>query len=79
VPGPLSIAPAPSSSATPTHAYTLVDLEAGARLARGGALHSLTLHSENAADAVYRYATSRIKDFALNPGRNFALPYRVRC
>jgi iron complex outermembrane receptor protein len=63
---------------TPTDGYTLFDLEAGIRLLRGGSLHSLTLRVENAADTVYRDATSRIKDFAPNPGRNFALLYRVR-
>lgn len=63
---------------TPTGGYTLVDLEAGIRFRSGGALHSLVIRAENAGDALYRDATSRIKDFAPNPGRNVALLYRVR-
>jgi iron complex outermembrane recepter protein len=62
---------------TPTPAYTLVDLDVGLRLNHGGRVHSLTLRADNLLDALYRDATSRIKDFAPNPGRNLALLYRV--
>jgi iron complex outermembrane receptor protein len=60
-----------------TDAYTLVDLSAGAMLIRGGRVHSITLRADNLFDVFYREATSRIKEFAPNPGRNLALVYRV--
>lgn len=60
-----------------TDDYTLVDLSAGATLIFGGRVHSLTLRADNAFDVLYREATSRIKDFAPNPGRNLSLVYRV--
>lgn len=62
---------------TPTDAWTLLDLEAGFRVTRGDAHHSITIAVENATDALYRDATSRIKDFAPNPGRNVRVGYRV--
>lgn len=62
---------------TPTDAWTLLDLEAGFRLNRGEIRHSITIAVENATNALYRDATSRIKDFAPNPGRNVRLGYRV--
>ena len=60
-----------------TEAYTLVDLSAGATILRGGPMHSVTLRVDNVFDVLYREATSRIKEFAPNPGLNFALVYRV--
>lgn len=60
-----------------TGAYTLVDLSAGATLIRSGRVHSITLRADNVFDVFYREATSRIKEFAPNPGRNLALVYRV--
>jgi iron complex outermembrane recepter protein len=61
----------------PTDAYTLLDLNLGYRLVRGGGVHSLTLRADNVTDVLYRDAASRIKDFAPNPGRNVSLLYRV--
>lgn len=58
-------------------AYTLVDLSAGFNLIAGGRVHSVTLRADNVFDVRYREATSRIKDFAPNPGRNLSLVYRV--
>lgn len=62
----------------PTDAYTLLDLSTGWMfMFRGKQVHSISLRVENALDARYRDATSRIKRFALNPGRNISLSYKV--
>ncbi|HET9985032.1 MAG TPA: TonB-dependent receptor [Longimicrobiales bacterium] len=66
-----------SANETATGAYTLVDLAVGANLIAGGRVHNVTLRVDNLLDERYRDATSRIKDFALNPGRNVSLVYRV--
>jgi len=66
-----------STHETATGAYHVVTLNAGARLITGGRVQTLSLRLENALDARYREATSRIKDFAWNPGRNVSLVYRV--
>lgn len=60
-----------------TKAYTLVMLSAGVNVIRGPYVHSLTLRADNLLDEEYREATSRIKAFAPNPGRNLTLVYRV--
>ncbi|HEY0779183.1 MAG TPA: TonB-dependent receptor [Gemmatirosa sp.] len=62
----------------PSGAYTLVNLSAGITLSRGPMLHTLTLRADNLLDERYIDATSRIKYFAYNPGRNIALVYRVQ-
>lgn len=64
-------------SAIPTGAYTVLDLSAGYDVALGDRLHSIMLRVDNATDEQYLDATSRIKSFALQPGRNVALVYRV--
>lgn len=64
-------------SAVATEAYDLVNASVGYTLIGGGFVHSITLRVDNVFDEQYRDATSRIKQFALNPGRNFALVYRV--
>ena len=61
----------------PARAHTLTDLHAGVRIARGARIHAITLRSDNAANVLYRDATSRIKAFAPSPGRNFMLTYKV--
>lgn len=62
----------------PTDAYTLVNLSATWLFTvRGGTVHSLTLRADNVLDESYRDATSRIKSFALNPGRNLSVVYRL--
>jgi iron complex outermembrane receptor protein len=61
----------------PTEAYTLFDLSAGIQVPRGGAIHSVTLRADNVTNVLYRDATSRIKHFAPNPGRNVSLVYRL--
>lgn len=61
----------------PTPAHTLLRLHAGYRVTWGGVVHSVALRAENLTDEVHREATSRVKDFAPGPGRNFSLVYRV--
>jgi iron complex outermembrane receptor protein len=60
-----------------TPAYTLVDLSAGYTLILGGQVHTITLRADNVLDERYFDATSRIKRFAPNPGRDLAVVYRV--
>ena len=62
----------------PSAAYTLLNISAGLTIYRGTFLHSLTLRADNLLDQRYVDATSRIKYFAYNPGRNVALVYRVQ-
>lgn len=64
-------------SAIATGDYTVVDLSAGLDIAAGDRLHSISLRVDNVTDEAYVDATSRIKSFALQPGRNVALVYRV--
>ena len=64
-------------AATATGAYTLVNLSVGANLPAGGMVHNITLRADNVLDERYREATSRIKHFAWNPGRNLSLVYRL--
>lgn len=64
-------------SAVATEAYDLFDLSAGWTIIRGGLVHNITFRLDNAFDKRYREATSRIKHFAFNPGRNVSLVYRV--
>ena len=66
----------PAGLATP--AYDLLDLNAGYNLVLGGRVSSITLRVDNVFDERYLDATSRIKTFAFNPGRNFALVYRIQ-
>lgn len=60
-----------------TDAFTVVNLSAGVNLIAGGRVHTVTLRIDNAGDVRYYDATSRIKEFAPNAGRNAALVYRV--
>jgi iron complex outermembrane receptor protein len=73
--------PAPATesdpSAVPTGAYTLLNLSAGVTLSAGGRTHAITVRADNLTDARYADATSRIKSFALQPGRNFAVVYKL--
>jgi iron complex outermembrane receptor protein len=61
-----------------TGAYDLLNLSVGYNLMLGGEVNSITLRVDNVFDERYVDATSRIKTFAFNPGRNFALVYRVQ-
>lgn len=61
----------------PTGSYTLVSLSAALSLIRGGILNAITIRADNVFDEQYQDATSRIKNFAFNPGRSFSILYRV--
>jgi iron complex outermembrane receptor protein len=60
-----------------TGAYTLFGLNLSYTRNLGGQIHTVTLQADNLLDERYREATSRIKAFAPNPGRNLSLVYRV--
>jgi iron complex outermembrane receptor protein len=60
-----------------TAAHTMLRLDAGLRITRGGTIHSLTLRGDNLGNELHRESTSRVKDFAPGPGRNVALVYRL--
>lgn len=62
----------------PTNAYTVLNVSAGQQWLIGNVLHQLTLRADNAGDARYFEASSRIKRFAANPGRNVTLVYSVQ-
>ncbi len=64
-------------SATRTGAYTLVNLSVGFNALTGGRVTNLTLRADNLFDVRYVDATSRIKNFAANPGRNISLVYKL--
>jgi len=61
----------------PTPAHADLRISAGVRKRTGGVTHALSLRADNLADRLHRDATSRIKDFAPNPGRNISLVYRL--
>jgi iron complex outermembrane receptor protein len=62
----------------PTDAYTLLNANVTWLFAaRGAMVHSITLRADNLLDAQYRDATSRIKRFAYNPGRNLSVVYKL--
>lgn len=61
----------------PTDAHTILRLATGIRRRIGSTTHSLTLRGDNLTNQLHREATSRIKDFAPNPGRNVSLLYRL--
>jgi iron complex outermembrane receptor protein len=60
-----------------TASYDLLDLSAGLTLPVRGQITSIVLRIDNALDEKYVDATSRIKTFAFNPGRNVSLVYRL--
>jgi iron complex outermembrane receptor protein len=64
-------------SGVATAAYNLLNVSLGYNVTVGDRVNSIVLRVDNATDAKYRDATSRIKTFAYNPGRNFSLVYRV--
>ena len=66
-----------SADESPTHAHTILRLDASARVRLFGRLHSMTVRMDNLTNALHREATSRIKDFAPSAGRNIAVAYRV--
>ncbi|WP_411280300.1 TonB-dependent receptor [Gemmatimonas sp.] len=61
-----------------TDAYTLLDLSATWLFTvKGSQVHSVTMRVDNALDEQYRDATSRIKSYAYNPGRNLSVVYKL--
>jgi iron complex outermembrane receptor protein len=70
-------AAADDPSALATDAYTVLNLSASYQVVAGDRLTTVTLRMDNALDERYRDATSRIKTFALNPGRNVSLVYKL--
>jgi iron complex outermembrane receptor protein len=62
----------------PTDAYDLLNLSVGYNLIFRGQVNSFTVRVDNVFDKRYVDATSRLKTFAFNPGRNFALVYRMQ-
>ena len=60
-----------------TAAYAVFNLDAGVQLLVSGRLHSITARIDNVLDTEYRNHLSRIKELMPQPGRNFALLYRV--
>ena len=62
---------------TSTDGYRILNLDAGIQLLVGGRLHSITARIDNVFDTEYRNHLSRIKDLMAQPGRNFAVLYRV--
>jgi iron complex outermembrane receptor protein len=64
-------------SAIATQSYNLVNVSIGLNLPLADRLNTLTLRVDNLLDEKYADATSRLKSFAFNPGRNFSLVYRV--
>ena len=62
---------------TETKGYAVLNLDAGIQLLIGGRLHSVTARIDNVFDTEYRNHLSRIKDLMAQPGRNFAVLYRV--
>lgn len=65
----------PSSVAT--DAYNLLNASVGRTFNTSGRVSTITLRLDNLLDEQYKDASSRIKNFAFNPGRNVALVYRV--
>lgn len=60
----------------PTAAYTLVDLQLAWPVLVAGREQTLTLRVDNATDALWRDAASRLKAFAPGMGRNVVLGWR---
>ncbi len=61
----------------PTDSYTMLNLNASVTLGGRRSMQTITLRADNVLDAQYRDASSRIKAFAFNPGRNLSLVYRL--
>jgi iron complex outermembrane receptor protein len=64
-------------AAIATDAFTVLDLSVGFTVVGGDRTHSIVLRADNVTDARYADATSRLKSFAYQPGRNFGVVYKV--
>lgn len=61
----------------PTSSYTLANLSIGWTVFAGATVQNVVLRADNVFDEIAYDATSRIKSFASNPGRNLTLVYKV--
>ncbi len=60
-----------------TASYTLLNLHATWTVVGGASAQTITLRADNLLDEQYRDATSRVKSFTFNPGRNISVVYRI--
>ena len=60
-----------------TDGYLVGDLTAQAHIAKGRALHTISLKVENVADTEYRMHLSRVKSIMPEPGRSVSVLYRA--
>ncbi|MBK7835104.1 MAG: TonB-dependent receptor [Gemmatimonadetes bacterium] len=60
-----------------TDSYTLANLSIGVTILGSATVQNIVLRADNLFDTMYYDATSRIKSFAPNPGRNLALVYKI--
>ena len=68
---------ADDASGIATSSYNLLNLSVGWVVNAGGRTHSIMTRVDNMLDAKYVDATSRLKSFAFNPGRNMSILYRI--
>jgi iron complex outermembrane recepter protein len=61
----------------PTDSYTMLNLNASWTIVSRRVAQTITARVDNLLDERYADATSRIKAFTFNPGRNFSLVYRL--
>lgn len=60
-----------------TDAFVVADLSAQAHIAKGRALHTISLKVENVANTEYRMHLSRVKSIMPEPGRSVSVLYRA--
>lgn len=68
---------ADNTNDVPTDSYTLLNLSGSWNVPSRRTLQTLTLRVDNLLDERFADATSRIKAFTFNPGRNVSLVYRL--
>ena len=68
---------ADNSIDVPTDSYTLLNLSSSWTIPSRHTAQTLTLRVDNLLDERYADATSRVKAFTFNPGRNVSLVYRL--
>ncbi|MBL0172964.1 MAG: TonB-dependent receptor [Gemmatimonadaceae bacterium] len=62
----------------PTTAYIMLNASVSWLFTvRGNTVHAFTVRADNVLDERYRDASSRIKSFAYNPGRNLSVVYKL--
>ena len=68
---------ADNATDVPTDSYAMVNLNSSWTIVSKRLVQTFTARIDNALDERYADATSRIKAFTFNPGRNFSLVYRL--